>query len=64
MHLLVGMPTVVSVLALLWFLFTVPAPKPTVRRVFGALLLAPLLLAVGMLAFLFTAGVGLLVARI
>ena len=31
MHLLVGMPTVVSLLALLWFLFTVPSPRPTVR---------------------------------
>jgi hypothetical protein len=58
MHLLVGMPTVVSLLALLWFLFTVPTPRPTVRRVGGALLLAPLFLLGGMLVFLFTAGLG------
>lgn len=61
MHLLVGMPTVVSGLALLWFLLTVPAPTPTVRRVLGALLLAPFFLVVGMLAFLFTIGLGSLV---
>jgi hypothetical protein len=57
-HLLVGMPTVVSLLALLRFLLTVPAPRPTVRRVGGALLLTPVFLFAGMLAFLFTAGLG------
>jgi hypothetical protein len=58
MHLLVGLPTVVSLLALLRFLHTVPAPRPTVRRLGGALLLAPVFMFAGMLAFLFTAGLG------
>jgi hypothetical protein len=60
-HLIVGMPTVVSLVALLRFLFAVPTPKPTFARILGAVLLAPLFLVIGVLVFLFTAGFGSLV---
>lgn len=60
-HWLVGMPTFVSLVALVWFLCTVPTPRPTIGRILVAVLLAPLFLVVGLLTFLFTAGLGSLV---
>lgn len=57
-HLILGMPTVVSGVALVTFLFTVPAPSPRFRRILRAVLLAPPFLAIGVLVFLFTAGFG------
>ena len=60
-HLIVGMPAVVTLVALLRFLFAVPAPKPTLARILGSVLLAPLFLVIGVLVFLFTAGFGSLV---
>ena len=61
LNLIVGMPTVVSLLALLRFLCRARRTKPTAGRVLGAVLSAPLLLAVGLLAFLFSAGLGAIV---
>lgn len=60
-HLLVGVPTVVSMVTLVWFLYTVPTPRPTFGRILLAVLLAPLFFVVGLLAFLFTIGIGSLV---
>lgn len=58
LHLLVGMPTVVTMVSIVRFLLTVPAPRPTLGRVAGALLLAPIFLMVGIPLFLFTIGFG------
>lgn len=57
-HLLVTMPTVVSFPAMAWFLWKVPAPKPSVGRVLRTIVLTPVLLTVGVLSFLFTVGIG------
>lgn len=57
-HLLVTMPTVVSFPAMAWFLWKVPVPTPTLRRVAGAVVQVPIFLTVGILSFLLTLGIG------
>ena len=57
-HWIVTLPTIVSLPAMLWFLWKVPAPRPSVGRVVKTVLLAPVFLGIGLLLFLFTLGIG------
>lgn len=57
-HWVVTMPTIVSLAAMLWFLWRVSTPRPSLLRLAGTVVLAPVFLVVGVLSFLFTLGIG------
>lgn len=57
-HWVVTMPTIVSLAAMLWFLWRVPTPRPSLLRLAGTVVVAPVFLVVGVLSFLFTLGIG------
>ena len=57
-HLVVTMPTVISLLGISWFLWRVPPTRPSLGRLAMAIGLAPIFLIVGMISFLLTAGFG------